>query len=96
MVEFLRIVPLRLMRRPGIGHAVSSPVASQPPQCSMGIVARRLALEWSPEQIAGWLKREFPGHEALQVSHETIYRNLFIQGPGRAQERITGASPIPT
>ncbi len=41
------------------------------------LVAHKLRLEWSPEQIAGWLKRAYPGDEAFQVSHETIYRSLF-------------------
>jgi len=43
------------------------------------IVATKLTLNWSPEQIAGWLKRECPGDERNYVSHETIYRSLFVQ-----------------
>ena len=43
------------------------------------IVARKLRLHWSPEQIAGWLKRAHRGDERYQVSHETIYRSLFVQ-----------------
>ena len=39
-------------------------------------VAAKLRLNWSPEQIAGWLKREHPGSRCHQVSHETIYRSL--------------------
>ena len=42
-------------------------------------VERRLEQNWSPEQIAGWLKRTYPDDENFQVSHETIYRSLFIQ-----------------
>ena len=38
----------------------------------------KLRVNWSPEQIAGWLKREHPGDESKHVSHETIYRSLFI------------------
>lgn len=45
-------------------------------------VAKKLALEWSPEQICGWLKREFPADEGMHVSHETIYRSLFVQTRG--------------
>ncbi len=45
-------------------------------------VAAKLRINWSPEQIAGWLKRENPGEEDNQVSHETIYRSLFIQTRG--------------
>src|SRR5665213_1659557 len=45
-------------------------------------VTRKLRLQWSPEQIAGWLKSAHPGDEAYQVSHETIYRSLFVQARG--------------
>lgn len=46
------------------------------------VVADKLQRQWSPEQIAGWLKRRFPGDECSQVSHETIYRSLYIQARG--------------
>ncbi|MBZ5700152.1 MAG: helix-turn-helix domain-containing protein, partial [Acidobacteriia bacterium] len=42
------------------------------------IVASKLILDWSPEQISGWLKRQYPEDETMRVSHETIYRSLFI------------------
>src|SRR6202162_4376576 len=45
-------------------------------------VAGKLRLDWSPEQIAGWLKRTHPEDEYNQVSHETIYRSLFVQARG--------------
>jgi DNA-binding CsgD family transcriptional regulator len=45
-------------------------------------VAGKLRLDWSPEQIAGWLKRTHPEDECNQVSHETIYRSLFAQTRG--------------
>ena len=45
-------------------------------------VAAKLALEWSPQQIAGWLKWTNSGNEARQVSHETIYRSLYVQAGG--------------
>jgi len=45
-------------------------------------VARLLLLNWSPEQIAGWLRRQHPEDEAFWVSHETIYRSLFVQARG--------------
>jgi len=51
-------------------------------------VASKLRLEWSPEQIAGWLKRTYPGDEANQVSHETIYRSLFIQARGALKREL--------
>jgi IS30 family transposase len=52
------------------------------------IVAEKLQLEWSPEQIAGWLKRRFPDDANYQVSHETIYRSLFIQARGALKKEL--------
>jgi len=52
------------------------------------IVARKLRCNWSPEQIAGWLKRAYPGNESNQVSHETIYRSLFIQARGVLKKEL--------
>src|SRR6202030_2866057 len=46
------------------------------------IVASKLILDWSPEQISGWLKTQYPDDESMRVSHETIYRSLFIQARG--------------
>ncbi len=46
------------------------------------LVAARLQDNWSPEQIAGWLRHTYPDDEAHQVSHETIYRSLFVQARG--------------
>jgi IS30 family transposase len=51
-------------------------------------VAEKLELEWSPEQIAGWLKRRYPDNENDQVSHETIYRSLFIQARGALKKAL--------
>ena len=45
-------------------------------------VAQKLALQWSPQQIAGWLKRQYPDDPDMQISHEAIYRSLFIQSRG--------------
>jgi IS30 family transposase len=46
------------------------------------VVAAKLALQWSPQQISGWLRHRFPSDPQMQVSHETIYRSLFIQSRG--------------
>ena len=46
------------------------------------LVAARLYENWSPEQIAGWLKHTYPHDEDCRVSHETIYRSLFVQARG--------------
>ena len=56
-------------------------------------VAEKLALNWSPEQISGWLKREFPADEGLRVSHETIYRSLFVQARGVLKKGLIGHLP---
>ena len=47
-----------------------------------------LRRQWSPEQIAGWLKRTYPGEPQKQVSHETIYRSLFIQARGVLKKEL--------
>jgi len=52
------------------------------------IVADKLQVQWSPEQIAGWLQRTYPGDENYQVSHETIYRSLFIQARGALKKEL--------
>jgi IS30 family transposase len=52
------------------------------------LVARKLTLHWSPDQIAGWLKRSYPDDESYQVSHETIYRSLFIQARGALKKEL--------
>jgi IS30 family transposase len=46
------------------------------------VVAEKLAADWAPEQIAGWLKVSYAGDPEMQVSHETIYRSLFVQSRG--------------
>ena len=53
------------------------------------IVAGKLQWQWwSPEQVAGWLKRTYPGNENYQVSHETIYRSLYIQARGVLKKEL--------
>jgi len=54
------------------------------------IVASKLILDWSPEQISGWLKMQYPEDESLRVSHETIYRSLFIQARGVLKKELIG------
>lgn len=69
--------------------------ACRPKRCKLarygwlrGMVARKLRLQWSPEQIAGWLKRRYPREEGYQVSHETIYRSLFVQARGVLKKEL--------
>lgn len=53
------------------------------------VVAQKLRLEWSPQQIAGWLAREFGDDKSMRVSHETIYKSLFIQARGVLKKQLT-------
>ena len=69
--------------------------ARRPKRCLLAIderlrdvVARKLREDWSPEQISGWLKREYPDDEAMRISHETIYRTLFVQARGALKREL--------
>jgi IS30 family transposase len=68
-------------RRPKCCKLANSPRLRQ-------AVAGKLRLDWSPEQIAGWLKRMHPEDECNQVSHETIYRSLFVQTRGVLKKEL--------
>lgn len=68
----LRPKPCKLACRPALARTVSG----------------KLRRNWSPEQIAGWLKRTWPGEPHNQVSHETIYRSLFIQTRGVLKKEL--------
>ena len=52
------------------------------------IVAGKLQRRWSPQQVAGWLKRTYPDDTSRQVSPETIYRSLFIQARGALKKEL--------
>jgi IS30 family transposase len=87
MVVLNVIEPHRLIKAPGRSH--------RPKPCKLAVnptlsyrVATKLKRKWSPEQIAGWLKREYPQDEYNQVSHETIYRSLFIQARGVLKKEL--------
>jgi IS30 family transposase len=69
--------------------------AQRPKRCKLAcnkplsrIVAKKLQSQWSPQQIAGWLKRGYPENEDYHVSHETIYRTLFIQSRGALKKEL--------
>jgi IS30 family transposase len=68
-------------KRPKICKLAESPELAK-------VVARKLQLAWSPQQIAGWLKRTYPDDECYQVSHETIYKTLFIQARGALKKEL--------
>jgi IS30 family transposase len=53
------------------------------------VVSERLQEDHSPEQIAGWLRLAYPDNEAMQVSHETIYRALYVQARGALRRELT-------
>lgn len=53
------------------------------------IVTSKLLIDWSPQQISGWLKKAYPDDESMRVSHETIYRSLFIQARGALKIELT-------
>jgi IS30 family transposase len=70
-------------------------LAQRPKACKLAqsarlrtAVARKLCLKWSPEQISGWLSHRYPGQSCMQVSHETIYRSLFIQARGLLKKQL--------
>ena len=51
-------------------------------------VAAKLRRQWSPQQISGWLRKTYPRHPEMQVSHETIYRSLFVQSRGALKREL--------
>lgn len=72
---------LRLARRPKICKLARHPKLRR-------LVASKLRLQWSPEQISGSLRKQFPDDEQMNVSHETIYRSLFIQARGVLKKEL--------
>lgn len=69
--------------------------ARRPKPCKLAVerrlqecVAFKLSENWSPEQIAGWLKQRYPDNERMRISHETIYRSLFIQARGVLKKEL--------
>jgi IS30 family transposase len=79
----------RARYRAATADAAAWQLARRPKVCKLAavprlrtLVAEKLRQDWSPEQIAGWLRHTFPEDERRHVSHETIYRSLFIQARG--------------
>jgi IS30 family transposase len=69
--------------------------ALRPKRCLLAVnhklrdmVASKLVLDWSPEQISGWLKTQYSADGSMRVSHETIYRSLFIQARGVLKKEL--------
>jgi IS30 family transposase len=70
--------------------------ATRPKACKLatnptlaGIVTEKLQHRWSPQQIAGWLKLTYPNDPGMHVSHESIYRTLFVQSRGALRKELT-------
>ncbi len=70
--------------------------ATRPKPCKLAgnpvlraIVEEKLARRWSPQQIDGWLKVTFPKRPEMQVSHESIYRTLYVQSRGALRKELT-------
>jgi IS30 family transposase len=53
------------------------------------IIIKKLKLKWSPEQISGWLKQTYPNEISMHISHETIYKSLFVQARGTLKKELT-------
>ena len=71
----------------GRAHRAKTCKLKQNPKLAR-IVAEKLQLQWAPRQIAGWLKQTYPNDERYQVSHETIYKSLFIQARGALKKEL--------
>jgi IS30 family transposase len=74
------------------GERARRPKACRLASCAKlrSIVSTKLELDWSPEQISAWLKRQFPDDDEMRVSHETIYRSLFVQARGALKKELIG------
>jgi IS30 family transposase len=82
--------------RPSRAEQAAWDRARRPKPCKLALdpvlrehVAEGLRLKWSPEQITGWLKVEFPDDPELRVSHETIYLSLFVQSKGLLRKELS-------
>ena len=82
--------------RPSLADQAAWDRASRPKVCKLAVnqalrehVVVGLGLQWSPEQIADWLRVEFPDDPELRVSYETIYLSLFVQSKGLLSKELT-------
>jgi IS30 family transposase len=81
--------------RPSVADQAAWDRAARPKACKLALnpalrehVVEGLRLQWSPEQIAGWLRVEFPDDPELRVSYETIYLSLFVQSKGLLNKEL--------
>jgi IS30 family transposase len=94
--EISRNASLRWMYRAHRSERRAWDRALRPKPCRLAqdpilarLVAQKLELDWSPQQISGWLARAFPNDESMRVSHETIYKTLFVQARGVLKKELT-------
>src|SRR4051812_28930592 len=85
----------RIHYRAAQADAVAWQRAQRPKHCRLArhaalrrVVAEKLAAAWAPQQIAGWLVREYPDEPTMRVSHETIYRTLYVQARGVLKKQL--------
>jgi len=78
----------------------AQPVVATPPKLEVFFKAgvyepceAKLLRDWPPQQISGWLKRQYPNDGSLHVSHDTIYRSLFIQARGALKQELIRQLP---
>ena len=90
MEAVLRIAPMQPIPRPGNRLCGPNGVFWRSKVRLRKVVASKLMLDWSPEQISGWPKIQYPDDESMRVSHETIYRSLFIQARGMLKKELLG------
>ena len=81
--------------RAAVSDAAAWDRAHRPKLCKLAgndylcrAISAKLTRKWSPQQIAGWLMREHPDEDNKRVSHETIYRSLFIQTRGVLKKEL--------
>jgi IS30 family transposase len=86
----------RARYRPLRAERLAGQLARRPKPAKLAASAELLAAveaglgrRWSPEQIAARLRRDHPGREAMQISHETIYRSLYVQSRGELRRQLT-------
>jgi len=81
--------------RAAAADAVAWRRAQRPKRCRLAarprlqrVVAAKLRADWAPQQIAAWLVRQYPDDLTMRVSHETIYRTLYVQARGGLKQEL--------
>jgi transposase, IS30 family len=82
MVAVLNSAPMKRMPKPGSRLCGRNPAFLLIHEKLQEMIANKLRLDWSSDQISAWLKTQYPNDQDMRVSHETIYCSLFIQARG--------------